>query len=154
MEFPDPYPDACISVERTVKVLKEDATRACHSINSFTGLPSLTMDDVREIWETLKSEGMQYGKVWNKKIIKILLSILDFIGEQRFFVSHVENQKWMERDGNDILVIDLENKNSIKGENSEDYQIPPKHFFICKYFLWTHIMSDFIALQPEREHPE
>ena len=55
--------EACISVERTVKVLKEDATRACHSINSFTGLPSLTMDDVREIWETLKSE----GKVFNKK---------------------------------------------------------------------------------------
>merc|ERR1712241_198899 len=86
MEFPDPIPDACISVERTVKVLKEDATRACHSINSFTGLPSLTMDDVSEIWETLKSE--------------------DFIGEQRFFVQNVVNEEWMERererDGYDI----------------------------------------------------
>ena len=55
--------EACISVERTVKVLKEDATRACNSVRPEIGLPSLTMDDVREIWETLKSE----GKVFNKK---------------------------------------------------------------------------------------
>ena len=51
--------DACISVERTVKVLKEDATRACHSTNPFDfGLADLDMNDVTEIWETLKSEGI------------------------------------------------------------------------------------------------
>ena len=49
--------EACISVERTVKVLKEDATRACNSVRPEIGLPRLTMDDVREIWETLKTEG-------------------------------------------------------------------------------------------------
>ena len=54
--------DACISVERTVKVLKEDATRACNSVRPEIGLPSLTMDDVREIWETLKSEGKVFDK--------------------------------------------------------------------------------------------
>ena len=55
--------EACISVERTVKVLKDDATRACNSVRPEIGLPSLTMDDVREIWETLKSE----GKVFDNK---------------------------------------------------------------------------------------
>ena len=49
--------EACISVERTVKVLKEDANRACNSVRPEIGLPRLTMDDVREIWETLKTEG-------------------------------------------------------------------------------------------------
>ena len=67
--------EACIGVERTVKVLKEDAARACHSTNPFDfGLADLDMNDVTEIWETLKSEGMrmQYGKVFEicRKIYK------------------------------------------------------------------------------------
>ena len=49
--------EACISVERTVKVWKEDATQACKSIRPEIGLPDLTMEDVSEIWDTLKAEG-------------------------------------------------------------------------------------------------
>ena len=127
--------EACISVERTVKVWKEDATQACKSIRPEIGLPDLTMEDISEIWDTLKAEGRVLSFCTdNYLVLHSSFCILDFIGEHKFFVRNLANQDWM-NNNNDILIINLNDKTLIKGENSKDFVVPPKHYFICKYYL-------------------
>merc|ERR1719189_1967235 len=90
--------------QRTVEILGLRDQERSSVLGKSCSRNEITMEDVSEIWDTLKAE--------------------DFIGEQKFFVRNLANQDWM-NNNNDILIINLNDKTLFKGENSKDLVVPP-----------------------------